>query len=67
LDRVAEALDAFGKAEKDFEGMDLIKEIGAKLAVGALRFKYMIDGDCQGWATAMMAFFLPRLGAIRRY
>ncbi len=48
LDRVAEALDAFGKAEKDFEGMDLIEEVGAELAVGILGFEYMIDGDGQG-------------------
>ena len=48
MDGVAETLDAFGKAEKDFEGMDLIEEVGTELAIGALGFKYMIDGDGQG-------------------
>ena len=58
LDKVAEALDAFGKAEKDFEGMDLIEEVGADLAVGILGFEYMIDGDGQGWR-----YMPPRSGA----
>jgi hypothetical protein len=50
LDKVTEPLDAFGNAEKDFEGMDLIEEVGADLAVGILGFEYMVDGDGQGVA-----------------
>jgi hypothetical protein len=47
LDRVTEALDALGEAKKDFEGIDLIEEVGAKFAVATLGFEYMIDGDGQ--------------------
>ncbi len=47
MDRVAEAFDAFSKAEKDFEGMDVIEEIGTEFAVGIQGFEHMIDGDGQ--------------------
>lgn len=62
MDGVAETLDAFGKAEKDFEGMDLIEEVGAELAVGALGFKYMIDGDGQGMGDGNEGLLLAAPG-----